>query len=455
MGDGTDLGGIGLQKIRSCIEVMDQFLSQGHPVVCSYVKADRSSKLHGEGAKDLLRSVTRILGVKDTQRLNTHITLGELGIDSLMSVEVKQTLERDYDLTLSMQDIRQLTIARIREISEGGTDASNTSEGTAARNGTYGDEEPVIAHIPLSGVLVPDRTIVEMNEAVDYDMRVFFLHPIEGHIDALRELASMLPVRALGLQWTPDVPTDSIEDMAAAYIQKIMLLQPEGPYHICGYSFGATVAFEVALQLQASAALVGTVTLLDGAPKFFSLYTQDRRSRFGERKKDHETAVLCGFLAQYLDLGISELTGLSTTPAGRWILEEFGLAPTDNLDCNTQLPREIREKLVVLPLIRNVHPVHNAGRRTASASAILKQIHNDSFEVSFVDATAYLDGKAFAVSVVDTLGKVINCASARTTDPKVDEQGAIPLIMKDGRRCRAYSDSQAAVRTFQKGWVAR
>ncbi|KAH6927471.1 hypothetical protein HPB50_004468 [Hyalomma asiaticum] len=57
-----------------------------------------------------------------------------------------------------------------------------------------------------------------------------------------------------------------------------------------------------------------------------------------------------------------------------------------------------------------------------SASAILRQIQNDKVEASFVDAAAYRDGKAFAVSVVDTLGKVINCASVRTTDPEVAEQ---------------------------------
>ncbi|XP_037518363.1 uncharacterized protein LOC119395147 [Rhipicephalus sanguineus] len=150
----------------------------------------------------------------------------------------------------------------------------------------------------------------------------------------------------------------------------------------------------------------------------------------------------------------AQLTRLSTTPAGRRILE-IRLAPTKNLASNTQIPREIREKLVVAPLPRNVHPVHNAGRRKATASKILKQIANDKTEASFVDAAAYRDGKAFAVSVVDTLGKVINCASIRTTDPEVAEQVAIALAMQDGRRDNVYSDSKAAVRAFQKGRVAR
>ncbi|KAH7948812.1 hypothetical protein HPB49_002673 [Dermacentor silvarum] len=57
-------------------------------------------------------------GIKDTSKMNPTISLGELGIDSLMSIEVKQLLERDYDVTLTVQEIRQLSISQLREISE-------------------------------------------------------------------------------------------------------------------------------------------------------------------------------------------------------------------------------------------------------------------------------------------------------------------------------------------------
>ncbi|KAH6931521.1 hypothetical protein HPB50_024886 [Hyalomma asiaticum] len=108
-----------------------------------------------------------------------------------------------------------------------------------------------------------------------------------------------------------------------------------------------------------------------------------------------------------------------------WIFEEIGLAPTDNMGWTIQLPREIREELVVAPLPRNVHPVHNADRRKARASAILKQIHNDKVEANFVDAAAYRDGKACKGFRRRQLGKVINCALVRTT--------AIALAMQDAR----------------------
>jgi thioesterase domain-containing protein len=55
----------------------------------------------------------------------------------------------------------------------------------------------------------------------------------------------------------------SIEDMAAAYIREIRLLQPEGLYCLAGYSFGGTVAFEMAQQLLAKGQKVGLLAMLD------------------------------------------------------------------------------------------------------------------------------------------------------------------------------------------------
>ncbi|KAH7955625.1 hypothetical protein HPB52_001956 [Rhipicephalus sanguineus] len=110
-----------------------------------------------------------------------------------------------------------------------------------------------------------------------------------------------------------------------------------------------------------------------------------------------------------------------------------------------------------------------ADRRKARSSKILKQITSEKIEASFVDAAAYRDGKAFAVSVEDTLGKFFNCASIRTTDPEVAEQVVTALAMQDGRR-DVHSDSFGhykrsvdilggrdvyRIQAFQKGRVAR
>ena len=40
----------------------------------------------------------------------------DLGLDSLMSVEIKQMLERDLDMTLSTKDIQMMTFAQLQAI---------------------------------------------------------------------------------------------------------------------------------------------------------------------------------------------------------------------------------------------------------------------------------------------------------------------------------------------------
>ena len=55
-------------------------------------------------------------GIKDVSTLAPDLTLGDLGLDSLMGVEVKQTLERDYSITMAMKEVRALTVMRLREL---------------------------------------------------------------------------------------------------------------------------------------------------------------------------------------------------------------------------------------------------------------------------------------------------------------------------------------------------
>jgi len=62
-------------------------------------------------------------------------------------------------------------------------------------------------------------------------------------------------------------PLESIEEMAGAYIERIRGVQPRGPYHLGGYSFGGWVAFEMAQQLRGAGESVALLAILGaGAP---------------------------------------------------------------------------------------------------------------------------------------------------------------------------------------------
>lgn len=48
--------------------------------------------------------------------ISLHSTLAELGMDSMMAVEIKQTLEREFQVFLTPQDIRGMTFAKLQDL---------------------------------------------------------------------------------------------------------------------------------------------------------------------------------------------------------------------------------------------------------------------------------------------------------------------------------------------------
>ncbi len=55
----------------------------------------------------------------------------------------------------------------------------------------------------------------------------------------------------------------SVEEMARTYLEEIRRIQPHGPYHFAGYSFGGVLAFEMAQQLRSAGQEIGFLGLLD------------------------------------------------------------------------------------------------------------------------------------------------------------------------------------------------
>ena len=55
----------------------------------------------------------------------------------------------------------------------------------------------------------------------------------------------------------------SVKKMAREYLDKIISVNPDGPYYLLGYSFGGNLAFEIAVQLQKLGQKVPFLALLD------------------------------------------------------------------------------------------------------------------------------------------------------------------------------------------------
>ena len=247
----TVVGGTLPQRIHSCLDVMEKFLISKHPVVSSFVQASRE-KASGSGdqvsSEDLVKGIANILGIKDPSTVNQDATLSDLGLDSLMGVEIRQILERDFGTALQIAEVRQLTMNKLRQI---GIQSEDSGSGDSA------DPNQVISVMPGMAMnefptkeQVDRGTIVRLNDIESNEKPVFFFHPIEGAVERFMEVGSKLKIPAFGIQLTPDAPTESVEQLASFYVKKIKEVQKKGPYRLCGYSFGCSVSHEVALQLQ-------------------------------------------------------------------------------------------------------------------------------------------------------------------------------------------------------------
>ncbi|MFI6151838.1 non-ribosomal peptide synthase/polyketide synthase, partial [Kitasatospora sp. NPDC051170] len=100
----------------------------------------------------------------------------------------------------------------------------------------------------------------------------FMLHSGAGlgwpYMPLARFVPEDIPLYALqarGVDGTGEL-AGSVREMAADYLDRIRSVQPSGPYHLLGWSFGGIVAHEMAVQLRAAGEEVAALVILDTYP---------------------------------------------------------------------------------------------------------------------------------------------------------------------------------------------
>jgi thioesterase domain-containing protein/acyl carrier protein len=171
----------------------------------------------------------------------------ELGGDSLISVSLFVEIENQFGIELPLSAlVGSPTIEKLA-----------TELGQGRSNGSW-------------KYLVPLQT--EGGQSP-----LFCMHAAGGNVLFYRDLASELGkdqpfygLQARGVTDKSETAHDRVEDMATDYLKEIRSFQPNGPYRLCGASFGGLVAFEAARQLVAMGETVGMLALFDTyAPLYF------------------------------------------------------------------------------------------------------------------------------------------------------------------------------------------
>jgi thioesterase domain-containing protein len=122
---------------------------------------------------------------------------------------------------------------------------------------------------PTSLQLPPHLITMQPEGAGGGRRPLFLVHPLAGLVFPYHELALYLgpdqPVyglQSIGIAGEAS-PLNQIEAMAEHFLAAIRQVQSKGPYQLAGWSFGGTVALEMAQQLQKGGESVALLAIID------------------------------------------------------------------------------------------------------------------------------------------------------------------------------------------------
>ncbi|XP_062126451.1 fatty acid synthase [Drosophila sulfurigaster albostrigata] len=282
-----EIGGTLQQRISSCLQELDTLLTAKAAIVASMVVAEKRSGRSGN--ESIIDTVMNIMGIRDLKSVSLGTTLSEMGMDSLMAVEIKQTLERDFELVLTPQDLRALTFQKLQEYVEArekdNTDAVKmifASEGKLLgmdlllRN--LGDESHCDQIMfALKTNAAPSKQSVPPN---------IIIPGMEGTAgQAWYNIGSSLQSRANVLQLHQFAGLETVSEIGQQALEHVKAqLKPSDPFYLIGYSYGSFVALQLAALLENSG-FRGHVMLIDGAPHFLKRLTN---LHLGENFSDND-----------------------------------------------------------------------------------------------------------------------------------------------------------------------
>jgi amino acid adenylation domain-containing protein len=102
---------------------------------------------------------------------------------------------------------------------------------------------------------------------------LFCVHPAGGlswcYSGLLQYIRADYPIYGLQARSynQPEIVPQTLQEMVADYLDQIRAIQPGGPYHLLGWSFGGLVAYSLASLLQLQGEQVALLALLDAYPE--------------------------------------------------------------------------------------------------------------------------------------------------------------------------------------------
>ena len=162
-----------------------------------------------------------------------------IGGDSLSAIDLMLTIEKVFQCRLPITAlIGAPTISALADLLR--SDEKSVSLGSLVPIRVTGSRPPLFC--------------------IHADGSVFIYRRFAEYLDPSIPLYGL---QAHGLANPKDQPYRHVDQMATHYIREIRSVQPHGPYHLCAFSAGGLIIFEMARQLHAQGEEVAFVGLLD------------------------------------------------------------------------------------------------------------------------------------------------------------------------------------------------
>ncbi|MCA9887151.1 MAG: hypothetical protein KC546_02215 [Anaerolineae bacterium] len=177
-----------------------------------------------------------VLGIED---ISVHDDFFSLGGDSLQATRIAALIEKQFGVTLRITTLFQA---------------------------------PTLAELaPLVETAIPveeQQKIVQLQAGNRARSPLLLVHGIDGELVGHKPLLEVLPDDQpvdgiLAEPFTEESNINMLEQVAAMHVESILKHQPKGPYYLGGYSFGGTLAYEIARQLADQGRQVGFVALFE------------------------------------------------------------------------------------------------------------------------------------------------------------------------------------------------
>jgi naphtho-gamma-pyrone polyketide synthase len=193
-----------------------------------------------------------------------------------MSLTILGNFREELDLDIpaaqfyefsTVQDLKSFLGANDQDFSSSNSEAeSSASSAPSTSPSDHGDDvveevKPVMSEIPRS-----TSTILQ---GTKHCSRTLFLFPDgAGSATSYVTLPSISPdMRVIGLNspylTKPHEFNCALQDITGSYLNEVRRRQPQGPYHLAGWSAGGVSAFDAARQLVSEGEVVESLILID------------------------------------------------------------------------------------------------------------------------------------------------------------------------------------------------